>query len=525
VVEAREAVVLALGGPGTGKTTTALWAARAELERPETAPWQRVLFLTFSRTAVGQIGRRAPAVFSGQHNRIEIATFHAFAYRLIAAFGRYGGHGTVVPRVQSEAEVKLLARREGHLTYDDLLPHARALLQSQRLRSLVTRRFPLIICDEFQDTSDQQWSLLQQLGATARLLLLADSNQMIYTFIAGVSVERLEEARALARREVHLEPVSHRDPSGVIPAMGEAVRVRCFDHEAVQTAVEAGRLRVIASVPDEDLVDVVGREITLARTAGLASIGVFAHSNDGVAALSAALADARLDHVLIGIPESHAEALKTMAVLCCFAVGAATRDQADAQFATFLTASTRGAGPPELAVNLVRGLPIDPGLARLFDQVYADLASAGQRTMEDVVTLATAAWPRLRVRRGMRPWGRAAPVFLGMARPFLREGATTDAAARLEAAVERRRPRTLLDFDTVYPGPVQLMNFHQTKGREADAVLLVYRDGDWWGREREPFGRSSRVLLVSITRARERVVVILPPRPHALVAPFARWAQ
>ena len=67
------------------------------------------------------------------------------------------------------------------------------------------------------------------------------------------------------------------------------------------------------------------------------------------------------------------------------------------------------------------------------------------------------------------------------------------------------------------------MNFHQTKGREADQVILLYRAGDYLADRRatEPFAESSRVLYVVLTRARERVVVLLPRNPHQLIAPFA----
>jgi DNA helicase-2/ATP-dependent DNA helicase PcrA len=67
------------------------------------------------------------------------------------------------------------------------------------------------------------------------------------------------------------------------------------------------------------------------------------------------------------------------------------------------------------------------------------------------------------------------------------------------------------------------MNFHQTKGREADAVVLVYRDGDYLADQNatEPFTTASRVLYVALTRARSAVMILLPPDPHPLVAPFA----
>ena len=40
------------------------------------------------------------------------------------------------------------------------------------------------------------------------------------------------------------------------------------------------------------------------------------------------------------------------------------------------------------------------------------------------------------------------------------------------------------------------MNFHQTKGREADVVLHVFLENDYFGDETEPFPESSRLMNV-----------------------------
>jgi len=253
VVDASEPVVLVFGGPGTGKTTIALWAGRVALERPGVAPWQRTLFLTFSRTAIRQIARRAPGVFGSAGARIDVQTFHAFAWRLIRAFGRYGGHGAKPPALESEARARLLGRDKSRLSYDDLVPAALRLLGSRRFRDLVRRRWPLVICDEFQDTTDEQWQLLTLLGTGGRLLLLGDPNQMIYTFLKGVGPKRLEDAMKIASRVIDLEPVSHRDPSGAIPAMAEAVRQRRFTDAAVLDVVRMGRLTIIPGVVEAGL--------------------------------------------------------------------------------------------------------------------------------------------------------------------------------------------------------------------------------------------------------------------------------
>jgi DNA helicase-2/ATP-dependent DNA helicase PcrA len=67
------------------------------------------------------------------------------------------------------------------------------------------------------------------------------------------------------------------------------------------------------------------------------------------------------------------------------------------------------------------------------------------------------------------------------------------------------------------------MNYHQTKGREADTVIHVFLPNDYFGREAEPFEDASKLLNVAVSRARKNVVVLLPSNPHALVEPFGRF--
>lgn len=283
--------MLVTGGAGTGKTTAALWAARQHLERPNTSAAERVLFVTFSRTAVGQIAGRSRAVMSGLGDRVEVHTFHSLAYRLLRAFGRYAGRGTAAIEIESMARSRLLGRDRSRLSYDDLLPGGLELLASSAVAGLVARRWTLVICDEFQDTSAEQWRLLQALGAPGRLVVLADPHQMIYGFIDTVSAQRLVEAEEAADRVVELEEASHRDPSGVIPAMAAAVRRREFTHPAITAAVDSGRL-VVRRCADAGTPDAVAAEIRDQRASRRRSIGVFETTNSAVAQLGAELTSA-----------------------------------------------------------------------------------------------------------------------------------------------------------------------------------------------------------------------------------------
>ncbi len=166
---------------------------------------------------------------------MEILTFHGLAYRLLCQFGRYAG-GPAVPllRGESEAKLALAADGDGALAYDELLPLALELLApGSPVRELLADRWSMVICDEFQDTDEEQWRLLELLGERARLVLLADPNQMIYGWRRGVDAGRLHAARARPGvRELLLPAASHRDPTQVLPTAAEDIRRRRFDTPA-----------------------------------------------------------------------------------------------------------------------------------------------------------------------------------------------------------------------------------------------------------------------------------------------------
>ena len=525
VASARGSTVLVLGGAGTGKTTAALWAARAAIERGEVDEHQRVLFLTFSRTAVSQIASRARGLFSGIRNAIEVSTFHAFSLRMLQDFGRYAGLGSDVPRIQSAARTSLMGPDTTAISYEALIPEAIRIVGTPAVEALVARRWPLVICDEFQDTNPDQWRLLERLSDDARLILLADPNQMIYTFVAGVGPERLRVARERADDVIELQPTSFRDPSGCIPAMAAAIRERRFLAGEVRHAVAEGRLAVHTPVTDDAVLGVLKSELSIARKAGYGSVGIFGHSNEGVAQLGAALTDSGIEHSLIGIPEAQGEALAALSVLSQYGAGLADDDEVGLALGTYLTACTRGQQPPALARGMAFGRPELPAAFRVRLQVLKrHLIEAAALGFDHLVVSSCGAWERLGVVSGNRPWRLAALRFAASARRVARATDPFDESVRkLVAQAERDRTSALVGDEFLDQQPVQIMNFHQTKGREADQVILLYRSGDYLAGRRatEPFAESSRVLYVALTRARERVVILLPDDPHPLIAPFA----
>ena len=430
------------------------------------------------------------------------------------------GHGTAAPSIQSKARGDLLGRDRGKLLYDDLIPSALDILRgSERVRQFLTSRWGLMICDEVQDTSTGQWWLLQTL-ALHKLLLLGDPNQMIYTFIEGVSPQRFRQLREWADKEISLDPRSHRDPSGAIPALAEAIRGRQFDHEAVVEALRSGRLVIHFDVDDEGHPDLLREVIRDAHRRGSRDIGIFAHSNAAVANLAEQFNTAGIDHVIVGIPEAHSEALASMATQCAFALGLATDEEVRESFGLFLTASVRGRDVPVLARALIGEVNLPVLIEESMQRLQDVLAAAAVGIMEDLARTAMQSWEGLSIGAGYRTWRRAAAHFRRLVGPLRNLQVSEDSVRQLLEIVERSRIEALVDLDYSERGTVKLMNYHQTKGREADTVVHVFRSDDYFGREAEPFEKTSRLLNVAISRARHRVIVVLPPTPHPVVAPF-----
>ena len=117
----------------------------------------------------------------------------------------------------------------------------------------------------------------------------------------------------------------------------------------------------------------------------------------------------------------------------------------------------------------------------------------------------------------------AAPLVARSARhPARADGALT----LLDWAVSQQQASLLTYATDAHPVPVQLMGLYQTKGREADAAVVVLRSNDFYGTERSPFPVGSRLLYVVLTRARHKTLLLLfGDSLPALVAPLAHLAS
>ncbi len=100
------------------------------------------------------------------------------------------------------------------------------------IRRLIAIMYPVIILDEFQDTNEAQWSVVQALGEVCRLIALADPEQRIYDWI-GADPARLDHFReAFKPTEVDLSTDNHRSAGTEIALFGNDVLTGKFRQDA-----------------------------------------------------------------------------------------------------------------------------------------------------------------------------------------------------------------------------------------------------------------------------------------------------
>lgn len=357
VVTTQADLTVVLGGAGVGKTTSALAAAHAHLERvAESEPHDRVLFLSFSRSSVARIAARANEVLGQRGSQVDIMTFHSLAFSVVRRFGNVVGHGDAV--LVSPAREKLgLAEHE--IGYSRLIPLALEIAQAApAVAEHLRTRWGLVIVDEFQDTGDAQQDLLQLTASDSRLILLGDPHQCIYTFLAadGVRVERIDEACSAAGVEntIVLPETSFRDPSGIIPAVAKAIRGRLFDSEAIATAIQDERLLILNGIPLSEETSHVTRVIS-ELTSEEMGVAVFTHHNDMLAALSDALEADGIEHEIAGLSDALAGALDAQVTMARYRVGDAAWEIVLEAIAVFLTSAQRGTQAPPIAYQVMNG--------------------------------------------------------------------------------------------------------------------------------------------------------------------------
>lgn len=113
--------------------------------------------------------------------------------------------------------------------------------------------------------------------------------------------------------------------------------------------------------------------------------------------------------------------------------------------------------------------------------------------------------------RGGRPWSTAARLLRTLLGPRVCRATTLPAEGfgSVREKLTDRQVDLLTSVDADDPASVQLMGLYQSKGREADATIVVLRGNDYYGPEAEPMPNGSKLLYMVLTRARKKT--IMPP--------------
>ena len=190
--------LLMLAGAGTGKTTTL--CSRAAWLMAEGAPAERILLLTFTRRAAGEMVERARTLaelLAPDAGRIVGGTFHSVAHRMIrvhaGSLGLDGGFG-VLDAGDAADLLDMVRQEEGHAESPRRFPRAGTLLDiysgtvnAQRpLTEVLVERFPW--CEEHGEALA---AIFRAYGVRKRALGVLDLDDLLLYWNALLANEKI----------------------------------------------------------------------------------------------------------------------------------------------------------------------------------------------------------------------------------------------------------------------------------------------------------------------------------------------
>ena len=545
-----EQSVLILGGPGSGKTTLSLLKAQRLV--PDLKPGQEILFLSFSRAAVHQVVVRCSGVLRAAERRcISVKTYHAFCMEILRTHGRL--LTTHQPRILYPRQERLmrsafdgddwsvecqrLADEDGIYAFDQFaISSADLLWRAASVRSLLADRYPVIILDEFQDTNDAQWAVVQQLAEGSQLITLADPDQRIFEYDKTVDPERLDQLREfLSPAEFDLGGENHRSADAGILAFADAV----LDNRPLPDTPDVTRREdVFPNVLDATLHAALVWLLSALRKAGIdrPSVAVLCRTNALVSHVSQVL---RAEHTLRNVaypPLEHdvtwdAELAAAAAGVVASMLQWSSEDRAEDVAGTLDAAADfydlkNADNPSKSARDSAARYRTAAGKVRAGETPRIGAAKHLLAAAANGFTLSGVPaedWKQAQAilaghDKLVELHGHARLVRLFRARDEIGRTLSDRWNATGAYGPARELVRRALDQAQLMAGRtdhhgIVLMNMHKSKAKEFDGVMLV--EGTWSGkffdeREKPPYHASRRLLRVAITRARQKVVIIRP---------------
>ena len=235
------------------------------------------------------------------------------------------------------------------------------------------------------------------------------------------------------------------------------------------------------------------------------------------------LNSAGIAHEIVGLPDSITSALRAQFEMLCHAATLSDGVAIRRALGIFVTSTERGSDAPDLARMIVGHQPAPMTLDYRLDELETALEAAD--SVVDVLGIIGQVPDGIGLTRGIRAWARGTALLRGLLGPRLCRSHTLPVGGfdHLRDRVEAEEVALLTYNDSSDPTDVQLMGLYQSKGREADATIVVLRGNDYYGGERAPMPVGSKLLYVVLTRARKKTVILtLGSALPALIAPLAR---
>jgi DNA helicase-2/ATP-dependent DNA helicase PcrA len=550
--------ILAVGGPGSGKTTISLLKAADKTK--ELQEGQEVLFLSFSRAAVRQILTRCKQILDAEKRaRIQVQTYHSFCLETLRSHGRLLNGREVrflFPSDEKMHQAKFpgdwlqerqrLANQDSIYCFDLVAKGTADLLERcQALRELVSDKYPMIIVDEFQDTDDDQWRIILSLSEKANIFCLADPDQRIFEYRGNVDPKRVDNLRTVLRPHFFdFSGDNHRsdEAPGILsfadavlnnkplPPGNSHVRTNYYYGSHCGEAVHASVVWTFSSL--------------IRRGIQKPSVAVLATTNAAVARISFALNEHHkyqnqvltpVDHDVVWDAELSATAAmvvgtilewprspieygipKTLRAISNFfllknadrpsnsAVGEAEKYL---KAASVVEAGGKPRGSVAQALIGVFNTGLDLTGIPPQDWVQARQVLQSRGALDEI----------FRAVRLVRLFRAGDALSDALSEKWLQMNSYSGAAETVKQILEREQ---LIASERDPEGCV-VMNVHKSKGKEFDAVVLVEErfSSKFFNRhEQPPYHASRRLLRVGITRARLLVYLARPNGAEPLVA-------